>query len=458
MIKKVNIYNDNGKIRLRFRTNKLENISTGLPVGKLNEFALRPVIQRIEHDLNNDSLAPIEVYKQLAKIFGKSRFSEFRNSVLFPNGQKLFEFLWFCYKKKGFQTIQFDKEYKLTDTFTLNALKIYKENPEISEEIAFIQSFKTENVNEVTKADNTKDYSDSFKNWARDIKQATEYNAHYMNVYNYLKKKGKIDIAQLPLILNQETTWSNSTYNRYKLYLCNFCDYLVKKGLIIENPLTEIANKAVIKKTKDERLPLTIEQVRAILNALKNDTYIHKFAPIKDSFYYPYIAFLAYTGARPSEAAALTVKDIDFKKNYITINKALGHKQGLREDGTNSRQTLTKDTKNGKERNIPFSKDLLELLEKQVKDKKQNDLIFPNKSNNHMDFDNIQKRILPKIWEKTKIDKRDLYCFRHSFISHLVEKKIPFAQIAYLVGDTIRTIQENYTHLVKEVTKLPKLY
>jgi integrase len=55
----------------------------------------------------------------------------------------------------------------------------------------------------------------------------------------------------------------------------------------------------------DEIDPFTLEERDHILKALKDDTFCSKYARVKHSYYYPYIYFSFFAGARISEIIAL---------------------------------------------------------------------------------------------------------------------------------------------------------
>ena len=458
-IKQISCIPIRGKYRVQYNSkgDKIQ-IHTGISVGKLNLGAISPVLKQLEMDLNLNILQPTDVYKKLFYIFGNSRFGKLRMEQ-FRGVEHYFKFIWFSYLKFGIKGLELDENNELCNPFILSALDLYKKNPNILNEIQFLKAFDSSFQNEsASNKEDTfkKDYSTEFKKWAISVKQASQFNAHYAHVHGFLKKQGIIDLNNLPAILDKQNTWSADTYNRVKNYLTGFIDHLIlREKLKFENPLTHIENKKIIRISKKERTPFKPEEISKILNALKSNKFVTKFSGYKDSFYFPFVAFLAYTGCRPQEAAGLKCKYVHLNKNVVEIREVISLNQGI---GDNSKEKSMKGTKNNKIRNIPMHNELKKILSLQIKDKQDDDFVFPNRSDKDMDFDNFQKRVFKKVLENLKIPRRDLYSFRHSFASNLIEIGTPIQQVAYLLGDSQKTILDHYSHLINEVKVLPTFF
>ena len=101
---------------------------------------------------------------------------------------------------------------------------------------------------------------------------------------------------------------------------------------------------------------LSVEQEQALLEFLRQDTV--------GSRYYDMVVVLLGTGLRISEFAALTIKDIDFKRNLIRVNKQLVRLKG--------KVTISRPKSRRSKRDIPMTTAVRESLERMVAERKKN--------------------------------------------------------------------------------------
>ena len=101
---------------------------------------------------------------------------------------------------------------------------------------------------------------------------------------------------------------------------------------------------------------LSVEQEQALLEFLRQDTV--------GSRYYDMVVVLLGTGLRISEFAALTIKDIDLKRNLIHVNKQLVRLKG--------KVTISRPKSRRSNRDIPMTTAVRESLERMVAARKQN--------------------------------------------------------------------------------------
>ncbi|MGK7924865.1 MAG: tyrosine-type recombinase/integrase [Spirulina sp.] len=199
-------------------------------------------------------------------------------------------------------------------------------------------------------------------------------------------------------------------------------------------------------------------EVKKILQAIKDNRFNPNSSRYKHNFYYPYACFCAYTGCRPQEAIALTWNDIhwneDKTKCQVKINKAY-------------RKGVLKVTKNHQIRLIPISDKLTEILkEHQSKSSfNNNNLVFPSYEGKYLNIDNynrnIWKPILSELVKQKEISKYlKPYCLRHSFVTNLhYNHHISFGVIAGLIGDKLQTVIDYYTGLKPfDAGKMPDIY
>lgn len=180
--------------------------------------------------------------------------------------------------------------------------------------------------------------------------------------------------------------------------------------------------------------------------------YVLKNSSLNKIFCYM-IATGILTGARISEVMALTWKDIDFKKQTISINKSWDYVY-----------THTfKDTKNPLSvRTIKIDKGLTELLLQLKKEQNQyfkkigrptsiNELIFLNKDLTLISYNAINKD-LQNIEKRLNISPLiTFHGLRHTHASFLIFKGIDIVYISHRLGHAnISVTLKTYAHLLKD--------
>ena len=292
-----------------------------------------------------------------------------------------------------------------------------------------------------------------FEEWVSNYKQMDcERHTNYNSTRNMMRKWGKIEEGNIQKKLSLETN-AAVTYNRRLTILKSFAKWLVKKGIWKSNPLEDINPKKVKKAKLPKRAPFNVEEIHLILEAIKNDTYTPKCSSYKHSHYYPFIYFLFKTGVRNAEAIGLRVGSVDLVKKQILIKEVLA--RTLKSGSTENR--VRKETKNGKERILPLTQDLLEVLEKVIVGKKQDDLVFHSPTGKSIDDHNFQNRVFKKVLNELGIKERVLYACRHTFGSRCIDQGITPVMTAFLMGNNPETALRNYTHQLNIPKELPKI-
>lgn len=292
-----------------------------------------------------------------------------------------------------------------------------------------------------------------FEDWAKNYRQMDcECNCHYNALRNILKSWGEFSEATALIKLNRET-FGAKTYNERLTMLKGFCKWLVKAQIWQTNPFEDVARKKVKKTVNPSRKPFTEDEIRKVLDAFKNDTFCPSCSRYKHSHYYPFIYFIFKTGVRNAEAIGLRVSSVDLKKKQIEIKEVLA--RSLK--GTSSALRIRKETKNGKERVLPLTSDLLNVLEPIISGKQQDDLVFQSPKGLAIDDNNFQKRIFKPILKELKIEERVLYACRHTFGSRCIDSGITPVMTAFLMGNNPETALRNYTHQINIPKDLPSI-
>ena len=292
-----------------------------------------------------------------------------------------------------------------------------------------------------------------FEEWTSDFKQMDcEKHTNYNSVRNMLKKWGKIEQNNIHKKLNAEV-FCAGTYNRRLTMIKEFVKWLIKKGIWTFNALEDINAKRIKKVKQDKRKPFSEIEIKRILDAFKKDTYASKSSAFKHSHYYPFIYFIFKTGVRNAEAIGLRVGNIDINLKLIHIKEVLA--RSLK--STSAAQRIRKETKNGKERTLPLSPDLLKILNPLLNGKDNDDLVFQSQTGLSIDDNNFQKRIFKKVLKELKIEERVLYACRHTFGSRCIDSGITPVMTAFLMGNNPETALRNYTHQINLPKDLPKV-
>lgn len=292
-----------------------------------------------------------------------------------------------------------------------------------------------------------------FNDWCTNIRNVdVENSIDYLYTRRLLEKWVDVPIDKVAQKLNGEN-WAITTYNRRLGYLTTFFTWLVSKKIIDLNPLQDVCRKREKKKKKNpRRIPLEESEILTFLEAIKNDTYCYPHANVKHSYYYPFLAFIFYTGVRNAEAIGLRVKHVDLINRQVEISEAFARTV----KGSNHAARKQKGTKTENVRYLPLTDELIILLETQIAGKQPNDLVFPSPTGLCIDDRMLQRRIIKPVLKKLELGDRDLYSARHSFGTRAIQQGMPLTDVAYLMGhSTIETASRNYVHVSKPATALP---
>lgn len=296
--------------------------------------------------------------------------------------------------------------------------------------------------------DNIQEY---FPVWVYEMKHkvCSEVD-HYYSHHLILKRWGSVTEHNLLKKLKGDTL-SNKTFNTRLAVFSSFADWLVRKSLWKYNPLEGMTRKKEDKISDPRRKPFSDEEALNILEAFKSDRFISNRQSVKHSFYYPFIFFLFKTGVRNAEAVGLRVSSVNFSENIITIKEVLArHKFN-----SHSSSRIRKKTKNGKERNLPLTPDLKDLLEPLCKNKNLDDLVFISPRGHAIDDRKLLKYTFGPILKKLNIPHRILYACRHTFASKCIQSGISPVNTAFLMGNNPETTLRNYTHQIDRPNYLP---
>ncbi len=221
---------------------------------------------------------------------------------------------------------------------------------------------------------------------------------------------------------------SHRSINRKISVLRSFYKFLMRNEIIEVNPLDK-----VLAPKMEKKLPEFIPEKD--LNILPNDLFPDTFAGLRDRLIFE---ILYQTGMRRNELVNLKETDIDFGNGTI---KVLG--------------------KRNKERIIPLSDPLINLIKKYIDKKREISscpyLIVTDKGKQAYDKF-IYRKIRHILTLLTNVSKKSPHILRHSFATHLLNNGADINAIKTVLGHSNLSATQIYTHTsTKELTKIYKL-
>ena len=220
---------------------------------------------------------------------------------------------------------------------------------------------------------------------------------------------------------------------RERIVLMNACwKWAYKKKLITENPWADVK---ITVPPKQRPRPFTIAEISLIVHKFRSDSNLSNYAD--------YVEFKFGVGLRTGEAAALLWRHCSSECDRIWIGESLSN--GNR-----------KSTKTNKDRTVPLTSRLQQLLLNRRHNSQPDDLIFTSIENNAIDSKNFCNRYWKPALAELGIQYRRPYTTRHTLISHGLESGMNPVAIAALTGHDVRTLYENYAGLVNP-PQLPDL-
>ena len=236
----------------------------------------------------------------------------------------------------------------------------------------------------------------------------------------------KVDYLQLRKYLAtlKERNLTNRTLNRKLSTLRSFFKFLIKEGLLKNNPIVSLSSPKL-----EKHLPqfLTEEEMKRLIEGFipEGERGLRDRA-ILETFY--------STGVRISELVGMNKDDVDFISGVV---KVLG--------------------KGKKERLVPIGNSALETIRAYLEDrKKDSPVLFLNKNYKRITtrgVRNIVAKYLRLAGMKGGVSPHTL---RHSFATHLLNRGADLRSVQELLGHANLSTTQIYTHLTTE--RLKKVY
>lgn len=293
-----------------------------------------------------------------------------------------------------------------------------------------------------------------FEEMYRTRKESTVHsyeNAYKRNIEPYFRKFFISDI-QMPIINNWK---QNMAEKSFKITYLNKLHGILKRifDFAIKNYGLQTNIVAISGRFQEKNDTIISDEERLRYITFKE---FQKFVSvIEDIVWKTFFMFLYYTGCRKGEVLALTWKDIDFKSNYIKINKTLYSK-------IKGKTSIT-STKNNKNRTIKMNKtlseQLLEYKKEMMKFKDFNENWFVFGCARFLPLTSID-RYKHKYFQLSEVNEITIHEFRHSHVSLLINEYIKsgqtdttkfFLMMSSRMGHSIQVMQETYMHLFPSI-------
>ncbi len=241
-------------------------------------------------------------------------------------------------------------------------------------------------------------------------------------------KKTNHSIIRSWIIHLLENKISNRSVNRKLSTLKSYFKYLIKEGVIEENPMHKVLSPKTAKK-----LPIFIEEssMDLLLDEIDFGT---GFMATRNKLI---IELFYFTGMRLNELINLKLNDISF---YDESLKVLG--------------------KRNKERIIPLNntvlKNIEEYLEKRKEESYQADFLFVTEKGKKI-YEKLVYRLVNSYLSKvTTLTKKSPHVLRHTFATHMLNNGADLNAIKEILGHSNLSATQVYTH--NTIDKLKSIY
>jgi integrase/recombinase XerD len=257
---------------------------------------------------------------------------------------------------------------------------------------------------------------EKFKQWMRSKRYSestvTSYSEALKSFFVFYREKPIAEITNDDVIVynndfilknNLSASYQNQIVNAIKLFFQTVRD-------------TKIMVDKIHRPKRAKLLPnvLSKEEVKLILNAHSN--YKHRMM----------LSLIYSCGLRCGELLALKPVNIDSKRNIV----------------------LLKNAKGKKDRIVPLSPFILEMLREYFKLFKPKTYLFEGKTPGELYSEKSLQSVLKQALQKANITKPvTLHWLRHSYATHLLESGTDLRYIQELLGHSSSKTTEIYTHV-----------